>query len=300
MFFNKLKGFVYLSAFLFLVTVTVTAKLNVVAITPDFGSIAKEVGGNKIAVKVLLTRSQDLHDVYPKPSMVYKVKNADLLIRLGLGQDSWIDSLVEVARNNKVFKHKQGHIDCSKEIDVLEVPSGNIDGRFGDVHKEGNPHYWLNPENAKIIAQQISNALQKIDPENRAYYQKNTQTFIGVLDSKITQWKNSLASFSKLNLVTYHKNWSYLIDAFDLNLVGYIEPFPGVAPSPKHLKTLIADIKSKKNPVYILVADFYSEKAPQYLAEKTNSKLIVLATHTRSDQSYLQFIESIVNTLKDD
>ena len=296
---QKLLG-TLLGLFLFSTTMLAATKLNVVAITPDFGSIAKSVGGDQVSVKVLLSQSQDLHDVYPKPSMVYTLKKADLVIRLGLGQDTWIDSLIEVARNRNLFLGQAGHLDASINIDVLEVPSGNVDGRYGDVHKEGNPHYWLDPNNAKIIAQQISDRLQTIDPKHASYYLKNTQSFIKQLDKKIFQWQSQLKSLQQVKIVTYHKNWSYFIKAFDLNLLAYIEPFPGVAPSPRYLNKLINQIKSENVPVHILMADYYSPKASEFIQKKTGSKLIIQAPYTRKNQTYIEFMDSLVQQLMHD
>ena len=165
MFYNNLKRLLFLFLTILLTNTIVATQIRVVTINEDFASITKEIGGDLVHVSSLVKGSRNIHNIIPKPSMVMKVKKADLLIRLGMGQDSYVDSLIQVAKNKIIFPNQIGYIDASKNIKKLDVPTGKLDGRHGDIHKYGNPHYWLNPRNGIVIAQQIKNHLIKIDPQ---------------------------------------------------------------------------------------------------------------------------------------
>ena len=186
MFYSSVKkGILFkVTILLILATPALAQKVKVVAITQDFASIAKSVGGDLVDVVPLVKGSRNLHEIQPKPSMVLKLKKAKLLIRLGMSQDSWIDGLIQVAQNKALFEGGSGYLDCSAYIKPLEVPEGKIDGSKGDIHKEGNPHYWLNPENGKKIAQAIRDKL-KIKLDNYLVLYPNekltTQTMINLL-----------------------------------------------------------------------------------------------------------------------
>ena len=167
--------------------------IRIVSITDDFASIAKSVGGDHVLVDTLVKGSRNMHHINPKPSMVMKVKRADVIIRIGMATDSWIDSLIEVARNQRVFVGEDGYINASLRVSKLEVPTQSVDGSMGDVHIEGNPHYWLNPMNGVLIAEQIRDHLIKLDPENSNTYTKNARQFRSKIEAKMPQWKSKLA-----------------------------------------------------------------------------------------------------------
>ena len=161
MFFNKRQVFISLLIISVAMQV-IAAPLQIVTVSTDFASIAKYIGGKHVQVTSLINGSHDLHHINPKPSMVLKLRHADLLIRVGMSQDSWVDSLIQTARNPKVFKHSPGYLDASINIPKLDVPTANVHKGHGDVHKDGNPHYWLSPKNGRLIAQAIANKLIKI------------------------------------------------------------------------------------------------------------------------------------------
>ena len=263
----------------FLATSAVAKKPVVVTITQDFSSIAQSIGKDKIQVISLVKGSKNLHAITPKPSMVIKVKQADLLIRLGMDQDSWIDGIIHVAKNKRIFPNKVGYLDASKNIKKLEVPTFKLDGSQGDVHVQGNPHYWLNPNNGKIIANDIFEHLSKIDPENRDFYKNNLDTFIQELNEGLITWKKRLKHLEDVRIITYHKTWSYFFEAFNLKAVGYLEPLPGIEPSTKHLARLSKIIQDKNMPLLVLTASYFPKLTGERFAKQHNGLFKYLASN---------------------
>lgn len=273
--------------------------LNIVTITEDFASITKEIGGNKVNISALIKGSKNLHDINPKPSMVMKVKNADVLIRLGMGQDSWVDGLIQVARNKRVFQGEIGYVDASERIQKLEVPLGHIDGSMGDVHKQGNPHYWLNPENGKVIAKHVKETLVLLDPENESYYEKNYVNFVIKMDSKIGQWKQKMSGLSDMHIVTFHKIWPYFFDAFGLKSSGELEPLPGVPPTTKHLAELKETLLKKQGNKMVLSANYYPKHIGESFAKNCNTKFkyLPISVGDSNAKTYSELFDYIVEEL---
>ena len=275
------------------------APVKVVTISDDFTSIAQSIGGKHVVVTSLITGSRNLHSINPKPSMVMMIKNADLLIRLGMSQDKWIDGLIHVAKNPNLFPGKQGYLDASTNIEKLEVPQGNIDGSMGDVHLHGNPHYWLNPKNGLVIAEQIKDQLILIDPDHARDYQANYQNFSLALKAKIKVWKQALKSYQNYNFVTYHKAWSYFFDGFDLRMVGELEPLPGIAPTTKHLVDLSQALKESNVPTIVMSTIYYPKKISQSFAKKQGAKFVFVSASVGSDgvTSYESLFDYLVGAV---
>jgi ABC-type metal ion transport system, periplasmic component/surface adhesin len=279
MYFNKLKLAVILCCFFWGGnTISAENKIKIVTVNDDFSSIAKAVGGDHVIVHSLVNGSRNMHDIRPKPSMVLKFKKADMLIRLGMSQDSWVDGLIDVARNPKLFPGQPGYLDASLNIQKLEVPTDDIDGSQGDVHIEGNPHYWLNPKNGVVIAKSIHNRLVQIDPKNKAAYAANLAKFSAKIDRKISQWQQQLQSVRSKNFLTYHSVWPYFFEAFDLKYTGTLELFPGVPPTVKHLQMLKKKVANSPEQTVVIMANFYPKKIGQSFAKDTNSQFKFLAT----------------------
>ena len=259
-----------------------TAPLKVTCITQDFAVIAKAIGGKEVKVESLVKGSRNLHHISPRPSMVFKLKKTDVLIRLGMSQDKWIDGLIQAARNPKLFKGNASYIDASKNIKKLEVPDSQIDGRSGDVHLEGNPHYWLNPLNGIVIAELICERFSLLRPEKAPHFQKNLRLFRDKINSKLPIWRSQLAHLKTQPIYTYHKVWSYFFDAFDLHLTGTLEPVPGIAPSAKHIQNLIKRFQStstSKAKGMVITASFYPQKPGRKLAKTLNIPFYSLASN---------------------
>jgi ABC-type Zn uptake system ZnuABC Zn-binding protein ZnuA len=281
MFFSKLKGV----AMLLMVGGTIAAiaaPVKIVTVNDNFASIAKSVGGDLVQVESLVQGSRNMHNIQPKPSMVVKVRRADMIVRLGMSQDAWVDGLIHVARNPKLFLNASGYVDASSRIKKLEVPTKDIDGSQGDIHKEGNPHYWLNPLNGIVIANHIRDQLSRIDPENQAAYQKNAAQFGSAIQSKMARWNQRLTAVKSSQFLTYHTVWSYFFDAFDLANVGTLELFPGVPPTIQHIQTLQSTLSDTSRPTIVLTAVYYPKKMGQRFASTTGGQFFHLSTDVGS------------------
>lgn len=252
------------------------AKLNVVATLPDFGAIAQEIGCDDIKVTTLARGTEDPHFVDAKPSFIRVLNQADVLLEGGAELElGWLPPLVNNARNSKILSGKPGLVKMSKGIPLLELPTGPVDRSMGDVHPSGNPHYWLNPANGKIMAAHLADVFSQLDPENAAHYRTHLKEFNERLDKKIVEWKKQMEPFRGTKIVTYHKSYEYFADAFGLEVVGQLEPKPGIEPSPTHISALIPRMKSEHVKL-LLIEPNRSRKTPEYVARETGAKLIVI------------------------
>jgi zinc/manganese transport system substrate-binding protein len=254
------------------------AVLQVVSSIPTLGSLAKEVGGNRVNVESLGKGYQDPHFIEPKPNLMLVLNRADLLLYVGLELEiGWLPPLVLGSRNPKIQPGELGNLDCSRAIPVLDVPTTKVDRSMGDIHPQGNPHYWLPPGNAKIIAREIAQRLEELDPEGRGDYEKNLAAFNARVDAKARQWESATRKLRGTRIATYHKSWSYLSQWLGLEEVGYVEPKPGIPPDPQHLARLIALMKEKQAKL-LLMEDFYNKSVASLVAEKAGAKLLDLPT----------------------
>jgi zinc/manganese transport system substrate-binding protein len=293
-----MKKFFILTFFIFSM-VFLDAEIKVVTTLSFLGDIVKQVGQEKVEVVSLIDGSQDPHFVEPRPSMINEVKNADLVVVVGMSLDMWIDSIIDASRNEKVFYGKIGYLDTSVGIEKLEVISGKVDGRLGDLHPEGNPHYWLNPENVKIIAKSISLKLSQISPKDKNYFEKNLENYISLLNNKISMWENKVSNLTNSNIITYHKSWIYFAEKFRLNIVAELEPKPGIPPSAKHLARVI-EIAKNNNVKFILKEIFYPKKSAEYVSKQAGIKVVEVPNDiikTKNITSYVELIDFIINKI---
>jgi len=251
------------------------AALEVVATTPDLGAIAQAVGGDKIHVTSLARGTEDPHFVDAKPSFARVLNKADVLIEGGAELEiGWLPPLVDNARNRKIVRGAEGRIDASEGISLLEVPQ-KLDRSEGDVHAVGNPHYTLSPQNGKIIAQHLAEKLAKLDPANAAAYAQNSKAFVAALDAKVAEWTALLKPVQDVKVVAYHKSFEYFAQSFGLNVVGYIEPKPGIEPSPTHINALIPKMKAEGVKLIIMEPN-RPRKTPDYVANVIGAKVVLL------------------------
>jgi len=251
----------------------VFAKLNVVATLPWIGSIVNEIGQDKVNLKVLVKASQDPHYVEAKPSMILAVRKADVLFYNGLDLEiGYLPVLTESSRNPKIQLGTRGNVDCSQFVDVIEQPT-KIDRSMGDVHPYGNPHYHLSPKNIEKVALGITQVLSNIDTKNADFFKSNMSVFTKKLHEKEAKWRKSKLKSKKY--IAYHKIFEYLADEFNLTIVGYIEPKPGIPPSINHTKRLI-DTMNEQDVRTVLTTPIYPRKEADFIAEKTNATVIVL------------------------
>jgi zinc/manganese transport system substrate-binding protein len=276
------------------------AAVHVVSSIPTLGSLAKEVGGNRIEVESLGKGYQDPHFVEPKPNLMLVLNRADLLLHVGLELEiGWLPPLVLGSRNPKIQLGEPGNLDCSRAIPVLDIPTTKVDRSMGDIHPQGNPHYWLPPGNAKIIAREIAQRLEQIDPEGRAEYEKNLATFNGRVDAKLKEWAPMVAKLKGVKVATYHKSWSYVSQWLGLEEIGYVEPKPGIPPDPQHLARLIGVMK-QEGAKLLLVEDFYNKSVASLVAEKAGAKLLTLPTDvgaTPQIKDWFSLVETVLGAL---
>jgi zinc/manganese transport system substrate-binding protein len=250
--------------------------LNVVTTTEDLAAIAREVGGDKIKVTALARGYQDPHFVEAKPSFVLTMNKASLLIVVGRDlESSWLPPLITQSRNSKVQPGGAGYLDPSTSARILEIPTGTITRAMGDVHALGNPHYWLDPENGRRIATAIKDRLSQMDAANAAYYAQREADFGRRLGEAQQRWKAQMAAYKGLKVVTYHRSWTNFAEAFGLDVVNYVEPKPGIPPTPQHTLNLINAMKAQ-NVKIILVEPYFDTKTPNAVASKTGAKVLVL------------------------
>src|SRR6266700_4516832 len=205
------------------------AKLNVVATVPDFGAIAEEVGGDKVKVTTIARGTEDQHFVDARPSYIRVLNQADVLIEGGAELEvGWLPPLVAGARNQRILSDAPGHVILSRGIRLLEVPTGPVDRSMGDVHPFGNPHYWLDPENGKIIANAVTETFSRLDPGSAGYFEERRKKFDERLDKKMAEWAKLLEPYRGAKVITYHKSFDYFVERFGLELAGTIEPKPGM------------------------------------------------------------------------
>ena len=258
--------------------IALIAALHVVSSIPTLGSLAKEVGGDRVDVESLAKGYQDPHFVDPKPSLMLVLNRADLLLHVGLELEiGWLPPLVLGSRNPKIQTGEPGNLDCSRSIPVLDVPTTRVDRSMGDIHPQGNPHYWLPPKNARILAREIADRLGQIDPEGRATYAKNLAAFNARVDAKEKQWAPMVLKLRGTRIATYHKSWTYVSQWLGMEEVGYVEPKPGIPPDPQHLARLIGVMKSEGVKL-LLMEDFYNKSVASLVAQKAAAKLLVLPT----------------------
>ncbi len=288
------------AASIFVSAVSAESKIRVVTATTDLSAIVEEVGRDKVEVKSISKGYQDPHYVDAKPSYMLQVNRADMLVYVGLQIEvGWLPPLVQGARNGKIASGN-GNLDASKGIKVLEIPVGELSRAMGDIHPEGNPHYWLDPRNGSTVALRIRERLEILSPDDASYFEGNLQSFKKRLEANIGEWEGRATGFRGKEVVAYHKQWEYLADWLGLNIVDYIEDKPGIPPSPRHVTSLIRLMKERDINV-ILMANFIDPKGARRVAEETGAQLIILPTSVGGDEkveSYLDLFEYIISQLE--
>src|SRR5437867_7370635 len=252
-------------------------KLTVITTTEDLASIAREVGGDRVVVESISRGYQDPHFVEAKPSFILKLHAADLLVVVGRELEiGWLPPLIQQSRNAKVQPGADGYLDASLTVKILEIPTGQITRAMGDVHPLGNPHYWLDPGNGRLIAKAIAGKLAQLSPADAAYFDGRYADFAKRLAEAEKQWDVMMAPYKGMKIVTYHRSWPNFADRFGLDVIGYVEPRPGIPPSPSHTIDLIAEMKRSAVKI-MLVEPYFDIKTPDSIARETGAKVLVLA-----------------------
>ena len=282
------------------VSIQARAAVKVVTTTQDLAALTAEVGGDKVSVEALARGYQDPHFVEAKPSFVIKLHGADLLVLVGRELEmAWLPALITQSRNAKIQPGSPGYLDASLSARILDVPTGQITRAMGDVHPQGNPHYWLDPGNGRRIAQAIQKKLIEMSPGDAAYFQQRYADFDRRLTQAEARWRAALAPYKGTKVVTYHRSWPNFAEAFGLDVVGYVEPKPGIPPSPSHTLTLMQEMK-RQGIKLILVEPYFDLKTPNAIARDTGGQVLVLPPSVggvKEATDYLKLFDYDVNLL---
>jgi len=272
------KHVVLLVAALMLAPVAARAqgKLNVMTTTEDLAAIGREIGGDHATVEAMARGYQDPHFVEAKPSFILKLQKADVLVVVGRELEiGWLPPLIQQSRNSKIQPGSAGYLDASQQATILEVPTGQVTRAMGDVHPLGNPHYWMDPENGKRIAKEIADKLAELRPNDKAYFQQKLTDFTTRLDAAEKRWLAQMAPYKGTKVVTYHRSFPNFSERFGLDIIGYVEPKPGIPPSPQHTLDLINEMK-RQNVKVMMIEPYFDLKTPNAIGRDTGAQVLVM------------------------
>jgi len=269
------------------------ATVKVVATLPDLADLTRQIGGDRVKVDFIVRGNQNPHFVDVKPSYMMKLKSADVFLMIGMELELWAPQIIDGSRNSSLDV-----VDLSKNITKLEVPA-RLDASQGDVHRFGNPHYWLNPRNVKTMVQEIVASLAKISPNDEQFYKANAEAYLKRLDVKIAEWEATMKPFRGSKVITFHKSWSYFADWLGLIIADQVEPKPGIPPSPSHTTELIQLVRTG-NIKAIIVEPFYDTSAPEQIARSTDARVLQLPTSVggvEAAKDYISMMDYNIETL---
>ena len=266
-------------------------KLNVVTTTEDLASIARDVGGDRITVEAMAKGYQDPHFVEAKPSFILKLQKADVLIVVGRDLEiGWLPPLIQQSRNSRIQPGSEGYLDASMHASILEIPAGQVTRAMGDVHPQGNPHYWLDPENGKRIAKDIADKLSQQRPNDRTAFEQGLAAFSARVDDGLKRWLAQMAPFKGMKVVTYHRSFPNFAARFGLDIIGYVEPKPGIPPTPQHTLDLINEMK-RQNIKLVLIEPYFDSKTPNSIGRATGAEVVVLPPSVGGVKEAADFIK---------
>jgi zinc/manganese transport system substrate-binding protein len=273
-------------------------KVRVVASLPDLKALTEAVGGDLVEVESLARGAQNPHDIEVRPSLMLKLRRADLFVRNGVGGDPWVEPLLVGGQNAKIIPGSPGYVDASVGVPII-APTGPVDRSRGDVHPEGNPHYTLDPATAVAVTGNILEGLKRVAPGHARMFETQRQAFLAELDTALGRWQRTLEAARGARVVTYHESFNYFLRRFGLDLAGTIEDRPGIPASPAHLANLIRVVKEQK--VKAIVAEPYADqKTVELVARDSGARAVVLPSAVngvKGTDTYLAFLEYNVTTL---
>jgi zinc/manganese transport system substrate-binding protein len=277
-------------------------KLNVMTTTEDLASLAREIGGDHITVDSMAKGYQDPHFVEAKPSFIVKLQKADVLICVGRELEiGWLPPLIQQSRNSKIQVGAAGYLDASLAATILEIPNGNITRAMGDVHPLGNPHYWMDPDNGKRIAKEMAAKFTELRAGDAAYFQQQLASFDTRIDAAEQRWVTAMAPYKGTKVVTYHRSFPNFAERFGLDIIGYVEPRPGIPPTPQHTLDLINEMK-RQNVKIVLVEPYFDLKTPQAIGRDTGAQVLVMPPSvggTKDVPDYFKLFDYDINLLID-
>jgi zinc/manganese transport system substrate-binding protein len=271
--------------------VNAAGKLQVMTATTDLAALALEVGGDKVDVESVAKGYQDPHFVEAKPSFLLKLRRADLLIVVGLELEiGWLPPLITQSTNPKIQVGAPGYFDASRFARILEIPTGAVTRAEGDVHPQGNPHYWLDPENGLRLAKGIADKFSEMRPADAAYFAQRYSEFEQKIKQADERWRAEMKPYAGRKIVTYHRSWPNFAEHFSLNVVGYVEPRPGIPPSPQHTVELISQMK-RDNVKVIVVEPYFDLKTPNSVARETGGTVVVLMPSVGGEKAITDYFK---------
>src|SRR5436309_9398705 len=283
--------FLGLMAALLLPSFAFAKKLNVVTSTTDLAALTQEVAGDRVTVEAIARGYQDPHFVEAKPSFLLKLRNADLLVSVGLDLEiGWLPPLITQSGNGRIQRGANGYLDASQFAEILEIPQGTVTRAEGDVHPLGNPHYWLDPDNGRRLAKGIAGKLGELDPPDNSYFQERFQDFDKRLTVAEQKWDAEMTPYHGRKLVTYHNSFPNFAKHFHLNVVGYVEPRPGIPPTPSHTIELIGLMK-RENCKLVLVEPYFDLKTPNSIGAGTGAKVVVYLPSVGGEKQVTNYFE---------
>ncbi len=310
------------------------AGIKIVTTTTDLADITRAVAGDLAEVSSITTGREDPHTLTAKPGFIVRARDADVWIRIGMELEiGWEPVILRDARNPNIREGTPHHIDASAHVLRLEVPTQRVTRDQGDVHPEGNPHYWLDPLNGRLVAATIAERLSDLYPENKAKFEENLHRFESDLDThmfggalvesiggealwkavsgkrlealleekgatdKAGGWYGTMRPHQGKTIVTYHRSWPYLTERFGLRGDLQLEPKPGIPPSAKHLASLVSEAEARKAHV-ILQEPFYTRKAAEFVASRTDAKVVVVPTMTGGSLEAGSYLDMLDNAIR--
>lgn len=269
------------------------AKIKIVATLPDLADLAQQIGGERAEVSFIVRGDQNPHFVEVKPSYMMKLKSADVFFMIGMELEMWAPQIIDGSRNARLRV-----VDLSRNVQKLEVPV-RLDASQGDVHRFGNPHYWLDPRNIRTMMAEMVAAMAAVSPGDEQYFRANAEAYLQKLDAKIAAWEEMMKPFAGSRIITFHRSWSYFAGWLGLIVAEQVEPKPGIQPSPGHTAALIKLVR-EGNIKAIIVEPFYDANAPEQIARATSAKVIRLPTSAggvEAARDYIGLMDYNVTTL---
>ena len=293
---------IFFGAFLLGSNAFAASKLNVVTTTEDLSAIAREIGGDKVDAESIAKGYQDPHFVEPKPSFLLRLQKTNLLIALGLQMEiGWLPPLVTQSRNPRIQAAAPGYMEVSNFCHITEIPQGQVTRAMGDVHPMGNPHYWLDPDNGRRIGKALQEKFSQMQPADAAYFAQRYADFDKRLTVAIKGWDAKMAPYKGRKVITYHRSWPNFCERFGIEVAEYVEPKPGIPPSPSHTLDLI-NLMNRENIKLILVEPYFDLRTPNSIAQKTGGRVVQLMPSVggiKEIKDYFQLFEYDINQLVD-
>jgi len=282
-----------LTVLFLLLPVTALARVQVVASINDLASIAASVGGDEVETTAIARPTADVHRVEILPSYMVRVARARVYLKVGLGLDRWAEGVIDGSRNGRLAV-----VDCSQGVPVLEKPTGRVDASMGDVHPEGNPHYWLDPRNGAVIARTIAEALAGVDPGHADDYRGRAEAYAAQVQVRYDQQVARLGSMPSRAILTYHASWPYLAAAYGLDVVDTVEPVPGIPPTARHLQELVDLVRSREVRA-ILQEPYFSDEATDFLLREAHIPTVHASASCDAPTagSYLDHFDALVASI---